>query len=149
MRKFKKVETMRKFDFWSDNLIKIDKEGENYYFEIGNIVTNDIAEAIAILMKTVNKNNKFWDIELNDINFYNISPEKSLYWLSGGDKEWRYSNNYKLNWIDCCLDYQEEFGLKIIAILKKSKTTGDVRNAFSKYLNLPKLYEFALEKGFA
>ncbi len=101
MRKFKKVETMRKFDFWSDNLIKIDKEGENYYFEIGNIVTNDIAEAIAILMKTVNKNNKFWDIELNDINFYNISPEKSLYWLSGGDKEWRYSNNYKLNWIDC------------------------------------------------
>jgi hypothetical protein len=85
--------------------------------------------------------------ELKDVNLYNISPEKCLYWLSGGDKEWRFSNNYKVNWIDCCLDFQEEFGLKIIAILKKSKTTGQVRDLFSKYLNLPTLFEFSLEKG--
>ena len=147
MRKFKKVDTMRSFDYWSDNQVKVDKEGDNYYFEIGNLVTNDIAEAIAILIKSKNKNSKFWEIELKDVNLYNISPEKCLYWLSGGDKEWRFSNNYKVNWIDCCLDFQEKFGLKIIAILKKSKTTGQVRDLFSKYLNLPTLFEFSLEKG--
>ena len=34
--KKKKVALMRNFDLWSDNFIKIDKEGEHYYFEIGN-----------------------------------------------------------------------------------------------------------------
>jgi hypothetical protein len=33
--------------------------------------------------------------------------------------------------------------------LKKSKTMNDVRNGFLKYLNLPILYEFALENEIA
>jgi len=60
--KKKKVDIMRNFDLWSDNFIKIDKEGEYYYFEIGNHITTDLAEAIAIIMKYKNNiDSKFWD----------------------------------------------------------------------------------------
>jgi hypothetical protein len=147
--KKKKVAIMRNFDFWSDNLVKIDKEGDQYYFEIGSDITTDLAEAVAIMMIKYKNNGKFWDLELKNIDYYNITPEKSLYWLSGGDNEWQIMNNYKKSWMECSLDYQEEFGLKVISILKKSKTMKDVKNGFLKYLNLPILYEFALEKGIA
>jgi hypothetical protein len=146
--KKKKVAIMRNFDFWSDNLVKIDKEGDQYYFEIGNDITTDLAEAVAIMMMKYKNNGKFWDLELN-IDYYNITPEKSLYWLSGGDNEWQLMNNYKKSWMECSLEYQEEFGLRVISILKKSKTMKDIKNGFLKYLNLPILYEFALEKEIA
>jgi hypothetical protein len=146
--KKKKVAIMRNFDFWSDNLVKIDKEGDQYYFEIGNDITTDLAEAVAIMMMKYKNNGKFWDLELN-IDYYNITPEKSLYWLSGGDNEWQLMNNYKKSWMECSLEYQEEFGLRVISILKKSKTMKDIKNGFLKYLNLPVLYEFALEKEIA
>jgi len=148
--KKKKVDIMRNFDLWSDNFIKIDKEGEYYYFEIGNHITTDLAEAIAIIMKYKNNiDSKFWDLEIKNIDYYGIDPVKSLYWLSGGEVEWKINNNYKKNWIDCSSLYQEEFGIKIISILKKSKNMKEIRNGFLKYLNLPTLYEFALENEIA
>jgi hypothetical protein len=144
--KKKKVALMRNFDMWSDNLIKIDKEGDQYYFEIGSDITTDLAEAVAIMMKFKTKyDNKFWDLQINDINYYDICPEKSLYWLTGGDIEWKLMNNYKKSWTQSSLIFQEKFGNRIISILRCSKTFGDVRNGFTKYLNLPILYEFALE----
>jgi hypothetical protein len=148
--KKKKVALMRNFDLWSDNFIKIDKEGEHYYFEIGNHITTDLAEAVAIIMKYKSKSDsKFWDLAIEEIDYYNITPEKSLYWLSGGEIEWKIMSNYKKTWIDSSLLYQEEFGMRVISILKKSKTMNDVRNGFLKYLNLPILYEFALENEIA
>ena len=86
---------------------------------------------------------------IEEIDYYNITPEKSLYWLSGGEIEWKIMSNYKKTWIDSSLLYQEEFGMRVISILKKSKTMNDVRNGFLKYLNLPILYEFALENEIA
>jgi len=145
--KRKKVATMRSFDFWSDNLIKIDKEGNNYYFEIGNNITTDLGEAVSIMMKFKKWDSKFWELELKDIDYYNIVPEKSLYWLSGGDLEWKIMNNYKKDWKDCSSLYQEKFGITIINILQESKTLNDIKNKFLKNLNLPILYEFALENN--
>jgi hypothetical protein len=101
------------------------------------------------MMMKYKNNGKFWDLEIKDIDYYNITPEKSLYWLSGGDTEWQLMNNYKKSWMECSLEYQEEFGLRVISILKKSKTMKDIKNGFLKYLNLPILYEFALEKEIA
>jgi hypothetical protein len=148
--KKKKVELLRKFNFWSDNFIKIDKEGDQYYFEIGSEVTTDISEAVAIMMTYQNKDiNKFWELEIKDIDYYNIRPELAIYWLSGGDYEWKVMNNYKKIWNDCFLDFQEEFGITIISILKKSKTMGDIKDGFLKHLNLSSIYEFALDKGIA
>jgi hypothetical protein len=77
-----------------------------------------------------------------------IYLDKALYWLSGGDIEWITKKHYNKAWSEVYLSYQEEFGMTIFNIIKKSNTLGEVRNGFSKYLNLPVLYEFSLNKGF-
>lgn len=149
LMKRKKVETIRTFNFWSNEIIKIDKEADQYYFEIGSEMTTDIAEAVSIAMSIKKNFDDFWTIEIKDIDLYNIRPELALYWLSGGDWEWKVQNNYKMNWQECNLIFQEEFGMTLISILKKSKTFGDIRNGFKKKLNLSTLYEFALENKIA
>jgi len=149
--KKKRVAEMIEYNVWFDQLVKIGHNKEEYFFEIGSKTTNDLAEGVVLLMKSkkYDENDQFWKIEVSDINYYNISPDKSLYWLSGGDYEWREMNNYKKTWFEASLMFQEEFGIKIINILKKSKTLNDIRIEFIKHLNLMTLYEFALENEIA
>jgi hypothetical protein len=148
--KKKKVAVMRPNNVWNSEMIKIGQDFNGYYFEIGTEVTNDLAEAVAILMRLKSKwNDEIWNIKISDVDYYNIDPSKCLYWLSGGDKEWGDGENYKKNWYESQLEFQEEFGIIIISILKKSKTLKDVRTGFLKYLNLATLYNFAIEKGIA
>jgi len=132
---------------YSSNRIRISKElnGE-LFFEIENEVTADLSEAIAIAIQKDIKDEIFWKTSFNiDIN--NISPDKALYWLSGGDTEWLSKNHYNINWSEVYLTYQEEFGLTIIDIILKAKKFEDIRKKFIQKLNLPILYEFALEKN--
>ena len=148
--KKRKVATMRKFDLWSDNIIKIDKEQGQYYFEIANDMTTDLTEAVSIMMRYKNKvSSNFWELEIKDVDFYNISPAKCLYWLSGGDLEWKLMNNYKKSWSQSSLMFEEKFGDSVLNILKSSKKFKDVRSGFIKNLSLPILYEFALENQIA
>ena len=148
--KKKKVAVMRPNNVWDSELIKISKDYDNYYFEIGSELTMDLAEAVAILMRMKSKwNDSIWNLKLNEIDYYNIDPSKCLYWLSGGDEEWVNSENYKKYWHEVQLEFQEEFGVIIISILKKSKTLKDVRTGFLKHLNLATLYNFAIEKEIA
>lgn len=147
MRK-KKVDVLRPNNIWDSDVIKISKDYDDYYFEIGKEVTNDIAEAVSIMMRNYRQNDAIWDLSISDIDYYNIKPSKCLYWLSGGDNEWIKNRiNYKKNWFECELEFQEEFGIIVISILKKSKTLSDIRVGFIKYLNLPTLYNFAIEKN--
>lgn len=130
---------------FKNNNVKITKEPNQYlFFEIKKEITSDIAEAISLMIDI--EDSELWEIELN--KNINIDPEKCLYWLSGGDKEWLLLEHYNKNWVDCYLDFQEEFGFIIVEIIKNSKTLGDIRNGFIKYLNLPTLYDFAISKGF-
>jgi hypothetical protein len=149
--KKKRVAEMIEHNLWFDQGVKIGNSKEEYFFEVGSKTTNDLAEGVVLLMKSkkYDENDQFWKIEVRDINYYNISPDKSLYWLSGGDYEWREMNNYKKTWFEASLMFQEEFGIKIINILKKSKTLNDIRIEFIKHLNLMTLYEFALENEIA
>jgi hypothetical protein len=124
----------------------IGKIGNEWYFEIGKQTTNDLAEAVSILLRTVDKNSKIWNIDIkNEEN--KIIPEKSLYWLTGGPTEWESLDNYNRPWVDCYLDFQEEFGITLVNIINKSQTLGDIRNHIIKYLNLPIIYDFAMSKG--
>lgn len=115
-------------------------------FEIGTELTTDIAEAVAIMMRK-QVDDSVWNKQLV-IDYETVEPRRALYWLTGGDNEWISLHNYKQSWSKCDLDFQEEFGFMIISILKKSKTLGDIRDGFIRYLNLPVLYEFALSKSF-
>jgi len=128
-------------------IIRISKEENEYFFEIGSDVTSDIGEAVSMMMGKVEFSDPVWDIKINDFIIENTSPEKSLFWLSGGYSEWRTLENYNKPWCDCYLDFQEEFGFLIINIIKRTKTLGDIRDNFIKHLNLPILYDFAISKN--
>jgi len=134
-------------NIYSDEIITISKESDEYFFEIGTEMTNDIAEAVSILMRKSEFNSNIWDLELKDVFTENITPEKALFWLTGGYTEWRTLEHYNKPWSECYLDFQEEFGMIIINIVKKSKNLKDIRKNFIKYLNLPTLYEFAISKN--
>lgn len=126
-------------------LITTEVTGETF-FEIGNQVTTDLAEAIAILMRSNIYDEKVWNQEFNVDLIENVCPAKCLYWLTGGPKEWNVLENYKRPWSECNLIFQEEFGFMVMRILKKSKKLKDIRDGFKKYLNLPILYDFAISQ---
>jgi hypothetical protein len=131
---------------YNNDKIIISKQDNMWCFEIGREITMDIAEAVSILMRTSDVDDSLWEMSIDNIDIDSISPERSLFWLSGGYMEWRTLENYNKPWYDCYLDFQEEFGFIIINIIKRSKTLMDIKNNFNKYLNLPVLYEFALSK---
>ena len=132
--------------FVSKKLV-IKKEGNEWFFEIGKEVTNDLSEAVTIMMRVCKPDDCAWDIEIKNTDIENIVPEKSLFWLTGGKQEWRNLENYNRPWCDCYLDFQEEFGFMIIKIIKDSKKLSEVRDGFIKYLNLPIIYDFAMSKN--
>jgi hypothetical protein len=125
----------------------ISKDETGWFFEVGKDITTDVAEATSILMRSFDKNHLVWKTEIDDIKIEEISPEKSLFWLTGGYTEWRSLENYNRPWCDCYLEFQEEFGFLIINIVKKSRTLGDIRDGFLRYLNLPILYDFAISRN--
>jgi hypothetical protein len=141
----KKIKTLSN-DVYESNIVRINKEENEYFFEIGNELTTDVAEAVAILMRKVEIDNPIWEIELKDLEV-EVSPEKSLFWLTGGNQEWRTLEHYNKPWRDCYLEFEEEFGFLILNITKRSKKLKDIRNNFIKYLNLPILYDFAISKN--
>lgn len=140
------LKTIGKNDVYNDGLVRITKEENVYFFEIGNELTSDIAEAVAILIRKVDYDDNIWDLKLEDIDAESIAPEKSLFWLTGGYSEWRTLENYNKPWCDCYLEFQEEFGMLIFNIVKRNTKIREIRDNYYKYLNLPILYDFALSK---
>lgn len=133
-------------EFDENNILIINKVEDQLVFEIGSERTYDIAEAVAILMRSATHDDPIWKREVECVNIENIIPEKSLFWLTGGYKEWEKLENYNKPWSSCYLDFQEEFGFMVIKIVKRAKTLKDIRDGFLRYLNLPVLYDFAVSK---
>ena len=142
-----KEEIRRDKEILNQSILNVSKQSNEYFFEIGGEATTDVAEAVSILMRKVQWNDPIWDMNIDKkIVYEDITPEKSLFWLSGGNTEWKTLNHYNRPWCDCYLEFQEEFGFLIINIIKKSKKLSDIRDGFMKYLNLPVLYNFAISK---
>jgi len=76
-----------------DVVIVNEKNNGQVFFEIEDHITQDVAEAVAILMRKPQINNSIWSKEIN-IDLDHIDPRKCLYWLSGGDNEWIKLHNY-------------------------------------------------------
>lgn len=145
MRK-KKLELELSEVVYSDEKININKLDNTIIFEIGKEATTDIGEAVALMMRTLDNNHSIWNLEIiSESN--EISPEKTLYWLTGGHFEWKNLENFNQPWADSYLYFQEEFGISIVNIIKKSKKLKDIKEGFLKNLNLPVLYDFAISKN--
>lgn len=132
---------------FSEGILKISKEENVYFFEVGNEITCDAAEAVAIMMRRIDWDSEAWDVEFGK-DADNIVPERTLFWLTGGYTEWRSLDNYNRPWSDCYLDFQQEFGELVYNIATRSKTLREIRENFLRHLNLPTLYDFALSKDF-
>jgi hypothetical protein len=123
-----------------------EKNNGQVFFEIEDHITQDIAEAVAIMMRKRNIDNSVWLKEMSfDVDF--LDPRKCLYWLTGGDNEWIKLHNYNKPWVECDTYFTDEFEFVIRWIVKKSKNLQDIKNGFIEHLNLPVLYEFALSKN--
>lgn len=125
------------------NFVKIEKGEKTLFYQIGDFITTDVAEAVSIMLSTPEIDAHIWNTKFN-FDIEELEPKKCLYWLTGGDKEWIILENYKKPWIDCELDFQEKYGLLILDIVRNSKTLGDIKERFQKELNLLDLYEFSL-----
>lgn len=134
------------FDNYCVNISK----GENDYlfFEVGDKSTTDICESVALMMRFGVTDPNIWNLDITKIkNIEIVDTHRCLYWLSGGDDEWIKRDYYKRPWNECDLLFEEEFGLIVQIILSKSKTLRDIKNGFTKFLNLPVFYEFCLSKN--
>ena len=57
-------------EIFNQRIISVTKEGDEYFFEIGSEMTTDIAEAISILMRTVDWNDPIWKTEVDKNMIY-------------------------------------------------------------------------------
>lgn len=136
------------------NKVNIYKEKNNtFYFESNNpklyFLTNDYLEAVSALMKLKEMRNfdNLWNISITSEMKKSVDISRCLYWLTGGDKDWRNKQIYTKSWRSSSKIYLIEYKDRINKILNKCETLGEVRDEFLKYLTLPKLYEFSLNKG--
>ena len=75
----KKVEVLNENNLWDSEIIKIGNREGNYYFEIITEQTNDIGEAVAMMMRLKSKwNDPVWDMKIENINYYDIEPSKAI-----------------------------------------------------------------------
>ena len=76
----KKKKLLFRPNVWESDIINISKDFNSYYFEIGNEITNDISEGVAIMMRMKYKwNDDVWNVDIKDVDYYNIDPSKCLY----------------------------------------------------------------------
>lgn len=128
------------------NSFKFIKDDVEHFFEIGvDMITTDVAEAVAILMRTNDINDPIWETIIDNKMLENdINPQKALYWLTGGDEEWMSLKHYNKHWYECNNTFIEEFGDKVINAVDCSKTLKEIRDTFNQQINLPLIYECAL-----
>lgn len=130
---------------YNDQKISINQTKTGYIFEIGSEITDDLGEGVALLMFYRESSQRIWDLEIQTENI-EIVPAKTLYWLTGGPKEWKPLNNYRIPWCECHSVFQQEFGLLLLKIIRNSKRLSEIRDGFTKFLNLPIMYDFAISK---
>lgn len=123
-------------------LVTINQTDDTTYFQIGYQITDDLAEAVSIMIRIINENDPIWNIKIKNKN--HIDYKKSLYWLSGGDEEWLNLSNYNQSWTECSDLYVEEFKQEIDNIINKSFTYKDIKEKFKTKLNMFKMYDFAI-----
>ncbi|CAG7580185.1 MAG: hypothetical protein SLAVMIC_00289 [uncultured marine phage] len=137
---------------YEDQKVKVWKEPNGKLFFESNdpilcdtFMSDDYAESVAALMRLpkVFNDDKLWNIKINK-DKYDITTSKVLYWLTGGNKEWNDKNHYKNDWNEIDSIFTHQFEDTIFEIVGQSNTLGDIKRGFMRHLNLPIIYEFAL-----
>lgn len=135
-------------ELYNGNNFRIINEGNQIIFEIDGFTTLDLAEAVALMIRIdIDDDDKVWNLPITIFD-KNVFPEKSLYWLSGGDAEWITLEYYSDSWHNCLFDFCSKWSKSIQESVETATTLKDVRNYFTQSLSLIKIYEWAISKGF-
>lgn len=135
-------------ELYNGNNFRIINEGNQIIFEIAGFTTLDLAEAVALMIRLdIDNDDKVWNLPMTIFD-KNVFPEKSLYWLSGGDSEWITLEHYSDSWFNCMFDFCSKWSSDITNSVESAKSLGDVRKYFVNQLNLLRIYEWAISKGF-
>lgn len=110
--------------------------------------THNPLEMVAYLLRNKQvgmPDDSFWELELDDWTRSDIPM--AVYWLSGGDSEWRYGMYYTVEWPDVADFYCNYFSPLFYRVLEGCQTLGDVLRIYRENFNLALFYEFGLSYG--
>jgi hypothetical protein len=113
--------------------------------------TDDIGEAVAIMINSkYKKNPKIREIAITPKQLKKSDEKTIVYWLSGGNKAWRFNQaDYKHSFDKTYDDLWEKDAKKIKKEILKLKNIGEVMDFYYKeYLEYPHFYSDALENGY-
>lgn len=138
-------------------LVKSDRKG-NLYFDFDSNLrsgwsfdTDDVVEACAIIAKSKFKSDEdLRSIKVNKSQIKNLSDYNVIYWLSGGNRAWKFSEaDYKYGYEKTFNDLWSKEGAALKKHLSNSKTLGDIIDVLiEKYFDYPYLYADAIENGY-
>lgn len=132
---------------FSNSYLNIIEVGNQIIFEIQQLTTNDLAEAVALMMKNGVQDENFWKLPTSLFN-KDIQAERCLYWLSGGDAEWVILDNYSDYWYNYCTDFCNRWESTVKDAIEKSENLSDIRDSFEKNVSLLAIYDWAIGRGF-
>lgn len=152
--KIVKEEFEKKELFYTSDLdINTNEKGLRFYFHPPGwyFDTTDVGEGVAIIKGSHYKNNKeLRAIAIPDVAKSNLDVEQALYWLTGGNRLWKFGQDDYINvsWDNIYKDVVKEWGSFVKKSVLGSKTLGDLLDKFKDFSETEFL-EWAFDHGFA
>ncbi len=113
---------------------------------------NDIFEIALLSLKQddLKDFSQFWSIKLSEQDKKNARPISVIYHMTGGDKMWKQGSKMIWNkeWVELSTFFSEWFDDKVMNLLKRCNTLGDLRNKLvNGLINSETFYEFGLKNN--
>ena len=140
---------------FEDNSLEITKDAlGNLHFDFDRrrntgwaFDTDDVGVAVAIITgSSFAKEEAIRNIEINSRQLRDSDRKQIVYWLSGGNKEWRFGETYNKSFDETYDEIFDDVALQIKKLMQKEKTIGGLIDLFKKY-NTDYFIDYAQREG--
>lgn len=113
---------------------------------------NDLFEIVILGINNISiiNDKDFWKLKINNIDKNNANCINLIYYLTGGDKMWKYQsiNIWNITWIELSNILLNKFEKEIKKILKSCKTLNDIKiNILNGKINSELFYNYGLKEN--
>lgn len=96
--------------------------------------TDDVGVAVSIIeSSSMKKDDNLRNIEINSRQLRDSDRKEIIYWLSGGNKEWKFGDTYNKSFDETYDEILDDEALKIKKLIQKEKTIGGLIDLFDEY----------------